>query len=139
MYRGFAQLREGWSKNLVLLFPAPGQLAVLRVTEFIVIAGSGVVAGLAWSSHRPRIALALSAIFVTAVAFFGKRIWRAHSSWDADLLSFFGLPVFSYLLLRSKLAHATGNVTWKGRNYSMKRGFPENSPSAESMADVVQH
>ena len=28
MYRNFAQLREGWTKNLALLFPRPGWLAV---------------------------------------------------------------------------------------------------------------
>ena len=28
MYRNFAQLREGWTKNLALLFPNPGWLAV---------------------------------------------------------------------------------------------------------------
>ena len=27
MYRSFAQLREGWTKNLALLFPNPGRLA----------------------------------------------------------------------------------------------------------------
>ena len=37
MYRSFAQLREGWTKNLALLFPSPGQLAILRLTEFVLI------------------------------------------------------------------------------------------------------
>ncbi len=31
MYRSFEQLREGWTKNLALLFPAPGRLAMLRL------------------------------------------------------------------------------------------------------------
>ena len=30
MYRNFAQLREGWTKNLALLFPSPLRLALLR-------------------------------------------------------------------------------------------------------------
>ena len=30
MYRSFAQLREGWTKNLALLFPSPWRLALLR-------------------------------------------------------------------------------------------------------------
>ena len=30
MYRNFAQLREGWTKNLALLFPSPGFLAAWR-------------------------------------------------------------------------------------------------------------
>jgi hypothetical protein len=29
----------------------------------------------------------------------------------------FGMPMFAYLLLRSKRAHARGNVPWKGRTY----------------------
>ena len=29
MYRSFAQLREGWTKNLALLFPSPARLALL--------------------------------------------------------------------------------------------------------------
>ena len=39
MYRSFAQLREGWTKNLALLFPSPARLALLRLTEFVLIAG----------------------------------------------------------------------------------------------------
>src|SRR3984885_10573816 len=35
MYRSFSQLREGWIKNLALLFPAPATLAALRATEFV--------------------------------------------------------------------------------------------------------
>ena len=40
MYRSFAQLREGWTKNLALLFPAPVRLAVLRALEFVLIVAS---------------------------------------------------------------------------------------------------
>jgi hypothetical protein len=46
------------------------------------------------------------------------RIRRAHFSWDANLLAIFGLPLFSYLLLRSARAHAKKSVSWKGRDYS---------------------
>src|SRR6202521_4444084 len=37
MYRSFGQLREGWTKNLALLFPSPVRLAVLRMTGFVLI------------------------------------------------------------------------------------------------------
>ena len=30
------------------------------------------------------------------------------------------MPMFAYLLLRSKRAHANGKVAWKGRSYSDK-------------------
>src|SRR6266436_3896280 len=40
MYRSFAQLREGWTKNLALLFPSPARLAALRALEFVLIFAS---------------------------------------------------------------------------------------------------
>ena len=40
MYRSFAQLREGWTKNLALLFPSPARLAALRALEFVLIVAS---------------------------------------------------------------------------------------------------
>jgi hypothetical protein len=36
----------------------------------------------------------------------------------------FGMPMFSYLLLRSKKAHASGSVSWKGRTYSDGASLP---------------
>jgi cellulose synthase/poly-beta-1,6-N-acetylglucosamine synthase-like glycosyltransferase len=139
MYRSFAQLREGWTKNLALLFPAPGQLAVLRFTEFILIVGSGIVASLAYHDRRTRVAALLLAGCLTGFGFLWKRIRNAHFSWDANLLAVFGLPVFAYLLLRSKLAHSTGNVTWKGRIYDAE-GHTDTLRDMvpEAKADFVQ-
>jgi cellulose synthase/poly-beta-1,6-N-acetylglucosamine synthase-like glycosyltransferase len=118
MYRSFAQLREGWTKNLVLLFRSPVRLAVLRLTEFVLIVGSGAIAvttGLRgkWS---PGVVMAIATIMLCA--FFLKRIRRAHFSWDANLLALIGLPLFSYLLLRSMVAYRKGTVSWKGRHYA---------------------
>ena len=117
MYRSFAQLREGWTKNLALLFPSPVRLAVLRFTEFVLIVGGGVaclVTGLRGKWQPASIAALLA---VTLSSFFIRRIRNAHFSWDADLLALVGLPIFSYLLLRSKMAFANGTVAWKGRHY----------------------
>jgi hypothetical protein len=48
------------------------------------------------------------------------RLNRANFTWDSDVLgAMFGMPMFGYLLLRSKKAHANGYVTWKGRNYAV--------------------
>src|ERR1700682_115180 len=46
MYRSFAQLREGVTKNLALLFPSSLTLAALRFAEFVLIVSSIVVAGM---------------------------------------------------------------------------------------------
>jgi molybdopterin-guanine dinucleotide biosynthesis protein A len=117
MYRSFAQLREGWTKNLALLFPSPVRLVVLRLTEFVLIAGGGVVAIVTGLHGKWQPALVAAFVTVTLCSFFLKRICKAHFSWDADLLAIIGLPIFSYLLLRSKVAFAKGTVVWKGRQY----------------------
>jgi glycosyltransferase involved in cell wall biosynthesis len=118
MYRSFAQLREGWTKNLALLFRSPVRLAILRALEFVLIVASLTISLAAvWRGHwRPAIVAGMLGAIL--YAFFLKRIRRAHFAWDANLLALFGLPIFSYLLLRSKRVHANGNVHWKGRNYS---------------------
>ncbi len=63
----------------------------------------------------PGAAAAIVAVVLYAVFF--RRIGKAHFSWDANLLALAGLPLFSYLLLRSRSAYKSGNVSWKGRRY----------------------
>jgi glycosyltransferase involved in cell wall biosynthesis len=113
MYRNYGQLRDGWTKNLALLFPRPGWLAVKTFALWVI----------------PWVALALadrghwwwSAIYVLAFLYLEKRLRRANFSWDKRILgAMFGMPMFAYLLLRSKRAHAKGIVAWKGRKYSDK-------------------
>ena len=117
MYRSFAQLREGWTKNLALLFPSPVRLAVLRLTEFLLIAGglAAAVTAALRSHFRPAVATAILA--VTVYGFLLNRIRKAHFSWHANALAPAGLPLFAYLLLRSRLSHNQGSVRWKGRTY----------------------
>jgi glycosyltransferase involved in cell wall biosynthesis len=117
MYRSFARMREGWTKNLVLLFPAPGRLAVLRLTEFVLIVGSITVAVIKIAGGKSQVAALAAVLGISMFGLLLQRIRRAHFSWDADVLSLLGLPLFAYLLLRSKLAYRTGNVSWKGRMY----------------------
>lgn len=117
MYRSFAQLREGWTKNLTLLFPRPRRLAIERFSEFSLIAAGSIVAVTAVARRLPYIAI--SAAIATAVpyALFLRRIRKARFSWSSNLLALFGLPFFSYLLWRSQLLHEKGSVAWKGRIY----------------------
>ena len=118
MYRSFAQLREGWTKNLTLLFQSPVQLALLRLTEFVLIVGGVAVALVMGVRGRALTSAAMGILSVILLVFFLKRIRKAHFSWDANCLALIGLPVFSYLLLRSKIAYEKGNVFWKGRSYA---------------------
>jgi glycosyltransferase involved in cell wall biosynthesis len=117
MYRSTTQLIEGWTKNIVLLFPHPIRLACLRAAEFITIWITGLLAlTLLWRGQVAQAAFA-AALCATLKIFFLRRILRAHFSWGSNLLAIFGLPLFSYLLLRSVIQYRRGDITWKGRNY----------------------
>jgi hypothetical protein len=116
MYRSFGQLQEGWTKNLALLFPSPVRLAGLRLTEFVLITGAAMAA-LNWGlSGQTTRAIASGVLAIVLIALQQKRIRAGHFAWDANLLSLIGLPLFSYLLLRSQRFHKQGRVTWKGRH-----------------------
>ncbi len=114
MYRSLGQLREGWTKNLALLFPSPVFLALWRLLEFAVVLAS--LALLTLAIVEKNFFFAVLCIIPPAISV--MRISRAHFSWDANALALLGLPFFSYLLLRSKRAHASGGVAWKGRHYA---------------------
>jgi Glycosyl transferase family 2 len=132
MYRSFVQLCEGWTKNLVLLFPSPVRLAMLRLTEFVlIVASAGLVVGEALAG-RGLSATAAAIVFLAVGASFVARIRRAHFPARLTALSLLGLPMFSYLLLRSAIAHGQGKVAWKGRSYGAGKshvGADAPSPS----------
>jgi hypothetical protein len=130
MYRSFGQLREGWTKNLALLFPSPVRLAVLRMTEFVLIGSSVALAILTGTNGRATAALSSAILGVVLYGVFLKRIRKAHFSWDANALALFGLPLFSYLLLRSRSFYKEGTVTWKGRQYAPGTMANENTTPA---------
>jgi glycosyltransferase involved in cell wall biosynthesis len=115
MYRNYRQLRDGWTKNLALLFPRPVWLAA----KMLVLWGTPLaVLLLAYATHHWRWSIISAATFVYLVT----RLKRANFTWAKEILgALFGVPMFAYLLLRSKRAHAKGSVAWKGRTYSDKR------------------
>lgn len=113
MYRSYSQLQEGWTKNLAILFPAPARLALWRFFEFLALLFSLVLL-VFFVSAREWLFVPL---FLIGPIFTLRRIERAHFPWSANTLVLFGLPLFSYLLLRSKFSHQRGAVTWKGRQY----------------------
>ncbi len=129
MYRNWEQLREGWTKNLALLFPNPERLAVQSLFLWLVAwaaLGVGVVG--AESRHFPWIAFA--GIWLLLY----RRIRTAHFSPANNLIAIAcGLPAFAYLLLRSKKAHENGQVSWKGRAY--RTGAPSGNVPATMQAN----
>jgi glycosyltransferase involved in cell wall biosynthesis len=118
MYRTFAQMCEGWTKNLALLFPAAQVLALRRLLEFELIAGCALASLIAWRAGNSRWGATLLLLAVITYVFHGARIARAHFSSRSNGLALFGLPLFSYLLVRSTMAHRDGKIRWKGRQYS---------------------
>jgi glycosyltransferase involved in cell wall biosynthesis len=119
MYRGFGQMREGWTKNLSLLFPGTVWLAVWRLLEFGAVMGCLAMVVISILAHDWR----HIPFFLVVPAMTVMRIATAHFSWSSNLLGILGLPIFSYLLLRSKLRHASGTVSWKGRTYPGSSGI----------------
>jgi glycosyltransferase involved in cell wall biosynthesis len=129
MYRNWPQLREGWTKNLALLFPQPERLAVRSLFLWL----------MAWSALGVAVSGAASHHFAWIVAAalcllpYG-RIRVAHFSPANNLIAIaFGLPLFAYLLLRSQKAHANGHVSWKGRAY--RTGVTSGGVPATMQAD----
>jgi glycosyltransferase involved in cell wall biosynthesis len=127
MYRNWAQLREGWTKNLTLLFPRPGFLAFQTFFLWFVawlgfVVSGALVDDFAWVG------------FAMLLVLVYRRIRVAHFSFANSLLALaFGLPIFAYLLLRSKRAYAKGEVRWKGRSYNVgKRKSQTVRPTAET-------
>jgi cellulose synthase/poly-beta-1,6-N-acetylglucosamine synthase-like glycosyltransferase len=119
MYRSWPQMWEGWTKNLVLLFPNARGLALRRGIEFGLIAWS-VIAAVIALLDRDRDGLLLNGVLAFGLlVFFYQRIRRAHFDWLSNVCAVFGLPLFMILLLRSYICHKRGSVEWKGRRYTV--------------------
>lgn len=98
MYRTWGELREGWTKNLALLFPRTAWRAAWIAAWW----------ALAW----------ITLPLIVAMAFLYRRVRSAKFARGTSLAATaFGPPVFSYLLLRSRSAQKHGKVQWKGRAY----------------------
>jgi len=128
MYRNWAHLREGWTKNLALLFPQSEFLAFQSLLLWLAAwATFGFAIYGASNHHYVWIAFA---VFWLPVYL---RIKIAHFAAANNLLAIaFGLPMFVYLLLRSRKAHANGHVSWKGRDYTV--GMKRENITAKTQA-----
>jgi len=135
MYRNWSQLREGWTKNLALLFPKPELLALESLVMWLV----------AWISLAIAVRGAATVHFLWTVfaalwLLVYRRIRVAHFSIPNNLIAIaFGPPIFAYLLLRSKHAFSQGQVSWKGRAYTVggpaklsKKNRNESSSNSKS-------
>ncbi len=133
MYRSFAGMWEGWTKNLVRLFDHPLRLAAQRGLEFLAIVGTLGAAIYLFAKGAYLYAAGALILTVGLWLLFQARIRRAHAPQWANLLALLGLPVFVLLLLRSWLhSRVLGAVTWKGRQY------PNPAPDQPAKSSTVK-
>lgn len=121
MYRTTAQMIEGWTKNLALLFPQPLYLAAWRVLDVVLFFGLPAMAlGLPWLVAWQKGALLL--IWARTLWRFYARVARSNfPAFDVGL-SILGVPLFVFLLVRSNIHHKVHRqVAWKGRSYRTGR------------------
>ncbi len=132
MYRNWAQLREGWTKNLALLFPQSEFLAFQSLLLWIT---AWATFGMAvFGAARHHFVWIVFAVFWLLVY---RRINRAHFAAANNLLAIaVGLPIFAYLLLRSGKAHANGHVSWKGRAYAVGASS-ESAPAGTQATKAI--
>ena len=120
MYHDFRQLREGWTKNLALLFPHPGWLA-LKIFALWLFSWTAFLVALTTSYRWSAL------VFIGSFLYVMIRLRRANFGLGREVFgALFGMPMFAYLLLRSKRAHANGSVSWKGRIYSDPQPTPKS-------------
>jgi glycosyltransferase involved in cell wall biosynthesis len=132
MYRNWSQLREGWTKNLALLFAQPKRLALQSLFLWLVVWFTLYIA--AWATLNHHFVWTLSAIVWLLVY---RRIRTAHFTTTNNLIAIaFGLPIFAYLLLRSKKAHANGHVSWKGRDYNVTAPVENKKVKAQLLKPI---
>jgi hypothetical protein len=137
MYRNFTQMKEGWTKNLALLFPRPVTLALLRSAEFVLILTNLVIAIWAGLSGRSNLGLQTSLLTIILAGWFWMRIRKAHFPAASSVFAVIGLPLFSFFLFRSIRSHRCRAVTWKGREYGRMTGTPivhESAAGAPSLS-----
>src|ERR1700681_1133356 len=108
MYRNWRQLREGWTKNLALLFPGSNHLAF---QSLFLWSGAWVSLGIGASGLLTNHPLRIGFISLWLLAY--RRIRRAHFSIANNLIALaFGPPIFAYLLLLSSKAYNAGQMAW---------------------------
>ncbi len=121
MYRTTAEMVEGWTKNLALLFPSPIYLAAWRVLDILLFFGLPALAvAIPWLVSWQRGVVLI--LWVRTLWRFYARVARSNFPARDIAISILGIPLFVYLLIRSVIYHRVKkSVVWKGRSYNTNR------------------
>jgi glycosyltransferase involved in cell wall biosynthesis len=132
MYRTFATMWSGWTKNLFLLFDRnPGRMRKAAFNRILADWLPGVLApiflALGLSGHRRATSAAAGLIclgaFAIAHAAYRRELRCAGFSPGLASYIFFGAPLLSLLLWNSHRAYRHGAIGWKGRTYRVKEAL----------------
>jgi len=114
MYRSWSQMKEGWTKNLALLFKRPTGRAMILFLFWAFSWATFLLGAAAIYSRYWKVAYCFWLMAILYV-----RIARARFRVRDNLVAItVGVPVALFLLLRSSLTR--DRVSWKGRNYSVR-------------------
>jgi Glycosyl transferase family 21 len=117
MYRSFAAMFEGWTKNLARLFGYPLMMAAGRALDGLLIVALPLLWWHFFSVPLARVALAI--LWLRVLWRFYARVAKSNFSALDCAISVFALPLFCLLLFKSWWHHTVRNqVAWKGRDYS---------------------
>jgi glycosyltransferase involved in cell wall biosynthesis len=118
MYRSFAQMVEGWTKNLALLFDNTLMLACWRALDLLLLIGLPLLA----TQLRPPLWRAALVLLWFRVLWRQFGLARRSNFPAADcLLSILGLPIFVWMLWNSWFRrNVIRQVSWKGRSYKFR-------------------
>lgn len=121
MYRTTAVMIEGWTKNLALLFVAPVPMALVRLLDFLLIVFIPIIA-LNWHFPTSLPRLLLWVVWLRVLWRFYARVAKSNFPAGECAISFLGLPLFIFLLIRSAVqVSLVKTVVWKGRTYRTAR------------------
>jgi cellulose synthase/poly-beta-1,6-N-acetylglucosamine synthase-like glycosyltransferase len=120
MYTGVADMMEGWTKNLALLFPHALTLSAWRLLDIALLLLPLVYLVFPHLSTLQNMLLLL--VWGRTLFRFYRRVARSNFPWLDVLISPLALPMFIYLLVLSCMNHKIFHqVTWKGREYRTGR------------------
>jgi hypothetical protein len=121
MYRTTSAMIEGWTKNLALLFTSPVPLAMLRMLDFLLLVLVPVIA-ISYPIQSQWGRPLLWIIWLRVIWRFYARTAKSNFPVPDCVISFLGLPLLAFLLVRSTLqVKLHKSVEWKGRTYKTGR------------------